>query len=311
MKLTYDPRYNVAYLRLHHKTAEVETIRVSDELKRLFDFLEFRTLAGRLDEALSAMGTSVDLGPVDRDGRRPGAAAVLAPAPLTSRPAKSPSAPAFVPVYGLGKHLPPGIFLIDARPMRDFLASHVPGAQSVTSENLRASAGGVPATIYPAEVLGAVFASRFCFTSNDSAWKRRPPAGISNMPIGPFQMMVAQSDKASAKRASVTSRPGAGRLMLLMMDHGYTTGDFMAFRLNQSGPNRDAIGAWVTLRAGGRTLWRQVMPTRGYLSQSELPLTFGLGKATRVDELTVQWPDGTSQRVDPPTLNRLITITEP
>jgi DNA polymerase-1 len=36
-----------------------------DELKRLFEFLEFRTLAGRLDEALSAMGTTVDLGPVD------------------------------------------------------------------------------------------------------------------------------------------------------------------------------------------------------------------------------------------------------
>ncbi len=32
MKLTYDPRYNVAYLRLYEKTAEVETIRVSDEL---------------------------------------------------------------------------------------------------------------------------------------------------------------------------------------------------------------------------------------------------------------------------------------
>ncbi|MGE0274948.1 MAG: DUF2283 domain-containing protein [Nitrospiraceae bacterium] len=32
MKLTYDPRYNVAYLRLHAKTAEVETIRLSDEI---------------------------------------------------------------------------------------------------------------------------------------------------------------------------------------------------------------------------------------------------------------------------------------
>ena len=32
MKLTYDPRYNVAYLRLHEKRAAVETIRVSDEL---------------------------------------------------------------------------------------------------------------------------------------------------------------------------------------------------------------------------------------------------------------------------------------
>lgn len=32
MKLTYDPRYNIAYLRLHEKKAEVETIRVSDEI---------------------------------------------------------------------------------------------------------------------------------------------------------------------------------------------------------------------------------------------------------------------------------------
>jgi uncharacterized protein YuzE len=32
MKLTYDPRSNIAYLRLHEKTAQVETIRVSDEL---------------------------------------------------------------------------------------------------------------------------------------------------------------------------------------------------------------------------------------------------------------------------------------
>jgi uncharacterized protein YuzE len=32
MKLTYDPRYNVSYLRLHEKTGTVETIRLSDEL---------------------------------------------------------------------------------------------------------------------------------------------------------------------------------------------------------------------------------------------------------------------------------------
>ena len=32
MKLTYDPRYNIAYMRFHEKTAEVETIQVSEEL---------------------------------------------------------------------------------------------------------------------------------------------------------------------------------------------------------------------------------------------------------------------------------------
>ena len=32
MKITYDPRYNIAYLRLEEKTEEVETIHVSEEL---------------------------------------------------------------------------------------------------------------------------------------------------------------------------------------------------------------------------------------------------------------------------------------
>ena len=43
--------------------------------------------------------------------------------------------------------------------------------------------------------------------------------------------------------------------------------------------NRDAIGAWIKVSVGGRVLRRQVMPTRGYLSQSELPVTIGLGDA--------------------------------
>jgi len=32
MKLVYDPRHNIAYIRLHGKTAQVETLRLSDEL---------------------------------------------------------------------------------------------------------------------------------------------------------------------------------------------------------------------------------------------------------------------------------------
>jgi enediyne biosynthesis protein E4 len=74
--------------------------------------------------------------------------------------------------------------------------------------------------------------------------------------------------------------------------------------------NRDAIGAWVKIRAGNQTLWRQVMPTRSYLSQSELPATFGLGKSDRVDEATIIWPDGSKQRLDALHLNALNVITQ-
>ena len=62
--------------------------------------------------------------------------------------------------------------------------------------------------------------------------------------------------------------------------------------------NRDGIGAWVKVRAGGKTMWRHVMPTRGYLSQSELPVTFGLGETDRVDEATITWPGGGVQKVE-------------
>ena len=75
--------------------------------------------------------------------------------------------------------------------------------------------------------------------------------------------------------------------------------------------NRDAIGAWVKARVGGHTLSRQVMPTRSYLSQSELPVTIGLGKAEKVDGLEIAWPSGTKQKLDSLPIDRLSVVTEP
>jgi hypothetical protein len=73
-------------------------------------------------------------------------------------------------------------------------------------------------------------------------------------------------------------------------------------------PNRDAIGSWIELTAGGVTQRRQVMPTRSYLSQVELPVTFGLGSATTIDALEVVWPDGTRQKVDVPGIDRSVVV---
>ncbi len=61
--------------------------------------------------------------------------------------------------------------------------------------------------------------------------------------------------------------------------------------------NRSAIGARVEVKVGDRVLRRGVAGARGYLSQSELPITVGLGEANKVDEVTVFWPgkDGGKQ----------------
>ena len=73
---------------------------------------------------------------------------------------------------------------------------------------------------------------------------------------------------------------------------------WIRLKLKGTAANRDAIGAWVKLRAGGRILAQQVMPTKGYLSQSELTLTFGLGMATGIDDAEITWPGGHKQRID-------------
>ena len=61
--------------------------------------------------------------------------------------------------------------------------------------------------------------------------------------------------------------------------------------------NSMALGATVTVDAGEQKFTRQVTGGRGYLSQSETPLTIGLGKATKLDKVTVRWPgkDGGTQ----------------
>jgi hypothetical protein len=74
--------------------------------------------------------------------------------------------------------------------------------------------------------------------------------------------------------------------------------------------NRDAIGAWIKVRVGGHILSRQVMPTRSYLSQSELPVTIGLGNADKVDGVEITWPGGARQRVEDVQVDHPMTVTE-
>jgi hypothetical protein len=87
---------------------------------------------------------------------------------------------------------------------------------------------------------------------------------------------------------------------------------WLRVRLEGSGTiNRSAIGSSVELTAAGVTRRQQVMPTRGYLSQVERTLTFGLGPETRVDKLVVHWSDGTRQSVEVPGVDRVLHIRKP
>jgi len=66
-------------------------------------------------------------------------------------------------------------------------------------------------------------------------------------------------------------------------------------RLVGTKSNRDAIGASVHIYRGGQTSSRMVKSGSSYLSQSELPLTFGMGKRDMAERMVIHWPSGQTE----------------
>jgi len=75
--------------------------------------------------------------------------------------------------------------------------------------------------------------------------------------------------------------------------------------------NRDGIGARVeVVLPDGARRWQLVKTGSSYCSQSELPLTFGLGDAARVAEIRVRWPSGRVDTIPGAGANQAITVQE-
>ncbi len=70
---------------------------------------------------------------------------------------------------------------------------------------------------------------------------------------------------------------------------------FVRFSLEAAHGPRQALGAIVRLRAGGRAQMDRVAATRGFASAPPLALHFGLGAAESIESVQVEWPDGTTQ----------------
>lgn len=95
-----------------------------------------------------------------------------------------------------------------------------------------------------------------------------------------------------------------GDVPLILKNRGGSNHSWIRIKLVGTKSNRDAIGAELAARVGNRIVRGRVMPSRSYLSQSELPVTLGLGNAWRVRELEVLWPSGNRERFAVVELNR-------
>jgi hypothetical protein len=85
-----------------------------------------------------------------------------------------------------------------------------------------------------------------------------------------------------------------------------------ALRLELEGAqsNRSAIGAMITVKAGVLTQTYNIRSGSSYCSQSELPITAGLGPATQADTVTIVWPSGTQQTLTSLAAGQIYHITE-
>ena len=101
-----------------------------------------------------------------------------------------------------------------------------------------------------------------------------------------------------------------GRQAMLFRNDQQTGHHWLRVILAGRSANHSGIGAVIELTTGGITQRRQVMPARSYLSQVELPVTFGLGNVDGIESLIVTWPGGQRQDVPVNRLDTTITVIQ-
>jgi hypothetical protein len=106
----------------------------------------------------------------------------------------------------------------------------------------------------------------------------------------------------------ITANNGPARLL---RNDGGNRNQALRVHARGTASNRDAIGARVEITLdNGKKLWNVVKTGSSYCSQSELPLTFGLGTSRKVSAIEVTWPNGRSETARDIGANRSVVFEE-
>jgi enediyne biosynthesis protein E4 len=151
-----------------------------------------------------------------------------------------------------------------------------------------------------------------------------PPHLFRNLGGGKFTEVTAQMGKsfASAKVARAAAygdidndgfldillTTNAGPAYLFHNEGG--TNHSLRIKLLGTRSNRDGIGSVVHVTAGKDKQWKMLRSGSGYLSQSELVLTFGLGAQSKADTIEIQWPSGQVDKLSNVPAGQTITLEE-
>ena len=96
----------------------------------------------------------------------------------------------------------------------------------------------------------------------------------------------------------------------LFRNDGGNANHWVRFKLNGTKSNRSALGAVVRVESASGKQWQTVHSGSSYCSQSDLALTFGLGKDSTVTAVEVLWPSGVKQRFTNVAANQHYVIDE-
>jgi hypothetical protein len=95
---------------------------------------------------------------------------------------------------------------------------------------------------------------------------------------------------------------------MLLRNVAPKNGHWLGVRAVDPKLKRDAMGAEVIVRAGGRTFVGLVNPAGSYLAASDPRVHFGLGTIDRVDDVTIRWPDGVSEKFAVAGIDRYVEL---
>src|SRR5262249_1315016 len=148
--------------------------------------------------------------------------------------------------------------------------------------------------------------------SNRSVSYRQPPLLLSNNGRGIFENMaqvagpvfqngylgrglaLGDFDNDGAVDAAFVSLQGPP---VLLRNTSAAGSNWLGMQLDGTRSNRDAIGALLTIRKGGKTLTRWIAGGGSFLAGHDYRVVFGLGSHVGPSDLEVVWPSGTLQRV--------------
>ncbi|MBL8179061.1 MAG: VCBS repeat-containing protein [Bryobacterales bacterium] len=86
---------------------------------------------------------------------------------------------------------------------------------------------------------------------------------------------------------------------------------WLAFDLTGVRSNRNAVGAAITVKAGGQTFHREIKGSEGFGASNPYRAHIGLGAVTQLDSIEVMWPSKTKQAISVAGVDRVYRVLEP